>query len=116
MRILPRSTIEYSVLIQAAKSPLYANKRKSLFNKLEEYGENLLSDKLINSEIKQIETLSVPYFYTKVQSVSVKDIKNNTVHHLLKTHSMYILEKRKDILKDLLFQCKLIKFSLESQK
>ena len=116
VRILPRSTIEYSVLIQAAKSPLYANKRKSLFNKLEEYGENLLSDKLINSEIKQIETLSVPYFYTKVQSVSVKDIKNNTVHHLLKNPLNVFLEKtQRYSLKDLLFQCKLIKFSLESQ-
>ncbi|MCU5746467.1 type 2 lanthipeptide synthetase LanM family protein [Staphylococcus sp. SQ8-PEA] len=116
VRILPRSTIEYSVLIQAAKSPLYANNRESLFSKLEKYGGDLLNSKLISSEIKQIKTLSVPYFYTKVQSVSVKDIENNTVHYLPKNPLNVFLEKtQRYSLKDLLFQCKLISFSLESQ-
>lgn len=117
VRILARSTIEYSVLIQAAKSPIYANKRNELFNKLERFGRDLLSDELIKSEIKQINTLSVPYFYTKVHSNVVQDINDEKVHDLSKSPFNMFLEKSSNYsMNDLRFQSKLINFSLESQK
>lgn len=116
VRVLARNTVEYSILIQAAKSPVYANKRYAIFNKLSEFGSDLLNDRLIKSEIKQMQTLSIPYFYVNVQSKIIKDIDNINVHNLTRTPFEFFLEKVQEYsLEDLMFQTKLISFSLESQ-
>ncbi|QBO36287.1 type 2 lantipeptide synthetase LanM [Periweissella cryptocerci] len=78
-RVLIRNTMEYGTLLQAAQSPTFSSKRAALFNKLRTYPA-LESETVIDSEIAQLDMLSVPFFYQRCDSNNVYDIFNQVVY------------------------------------
>lgn len=115
VRMLARNTIEYATLINAARSPIYVDRAPKLFEKLQKFNDGL-DKRLVKSEIKQISSISIPYFSCSLFSSSVKDPYNNEVTNL-KESPYSIFRSKFDYYdnNDLELQKKLISFSIKSQ-
>lgn len=115
-RILFRNTMEYSVLLNAAKSPVYSNKREEIFEKLSTFNRGLGND-IIKSEISQINTLSIPYFNCQVDSNLIKNMDGETIfEHTLTPFKCFLSKYRRLCVDDMEQQVKLIRFSIQSQE
>ncbi|MBP1042460.1 type 2 lantipeptide synthetase LanM family protein [Vagococcus sp. BWB3-3] len=115
-RILLRNTMEYSALIQAAKSPVYAGKRKMIFEKIRTFDKGL-APAVIDAEINQLDALSIPFFMCQFDSENVTDLKQQFVCKLPISPFKQFLKKFESChLDDLAQQIKWINFSIESQE
>ena len=115
-RILIRNTMEYSALIQAAKSPIYADKRAMIFEKLKSFDKGL-EPAIIEAEINQLSSLSIPFFMCKLNSVNVTDLNGQIICKLIVTPFEQFLSKLEMCnFNDLNQQKKLIDFSIHGQE
>lgn len=116
VRLLARNTRDYSVLISAAKSPVYSNSRYKIFNKLKQFGESI-DPNLVNSEINQITSLSIPYFKSYIHSELLFDMEDNPIINLKNNPYTLFLEKVQRLsMNDMEEQLSIIDFSIISQQ
>ena len=113
-RVLFRNTRDYSLVRQLLTSPIYCNQSNVLFEKMSDKLSNFESLNLCESEEKQLLNMNIPYFYSRISDVDIKD--NETIVWKLKESALTEALKKLErfdlsIMKE---QVDLIEFSIKT--
>lgn len=113
-RILFRNTHEYDVVSQLLISPIYSQKQDLLFKKMSEKLSHYDSNKLCESEVRQLLSMDIPSFYIEANSRIVTDGYSD-VWKIRKTPLYSVTEKLNKLTEDKISeQVELIRFSLQA--